>query len=203
MYAYCQNNPVMMVDPDGKNPLALVLVVAGTISPVGWMIIGGIVVIGAAVYIGQTELGEKIRDGIDNTVDNISQAASNLKNNIKEKINSTSVAISTAIVAAKKLNNGTYAIQFSNGKYYIGKGGPLRMYTSAMRGFNDGAVPVSFRHEWAKSDKEAFIKEYKWMVEYGYERNNPDFYNVIWSPGRLYYAAENNGKLYLDDSWRR
>lgn len=78
------------------------------------------------------------------------------------------------------------------------------MYTSVMReGLYHKTVPVSFRFEWAASDREAFKKEYMWMVDYGYSSGNPNYYNRIWSPGRLYYFFDNKGKLYSNDYWGR
>ena len=77
------------------------------------------------------------------------------------------------------------------------------MYTSAViQGIRNKSLPVSFRFEWAANDDEAFINEYIWMVQYGYSSKNQNFYNKIWSPGRLYYFAR-EGQLYPGDYWGR
>lgn len=127
---------------------------------------------------------------------------------VRDKINEAKKAIPVAIVLAiasiqKKSNTGTYSIQFSDGNYYIGKGSPFRMYLSAMReGLLHGSIPTSFRYEYAASNREAYKKEYMWMVDYGYYTGTPNMYNRIWSPGRLYYYLD-NGSLYFDDYFGR
>lgn len=62
LFAYCWNNPVNMYDPDGYWTLALAgggyLATAGTLgasniwNPVGWVILGAVVVTTVALYGG-------------------------------------------------------------------------------------------------------------------------------------------------------
>lgn len=136
----------------------------------------------------------------DIEIPSLNETISDIKSKIKEQRNTLIVGLTIAAIAIKdKSNNGAYAIQFSDGSYYIGKGGPLRMYTSAMyRSIINGSFPTSFNFKWCKNDRTAFKQEYMWMVDYGYTTGNPNFYNKIWSPGRIYHL-EDYGTLYSND----
>lgn len=142
--------------------------------------------------------------GASDALGDLTGTLNNVFNSVKDKIDEAKKTITVTIALAiasvqKKSNTGAYAIQFSDGNYYIGKGSPIRMYLSAMReGVLHGSIPISFRYEYAASDREAYKKEYMWMVDYGYYTGTPSMYNRIWSLGRLFYYLD-NGSLYFDD----
>ena len=120
----------------------------------------------------------------------------------------SSYGVSLVNELSERSNNGTYAIGFSDGKHYIGKGSPFRMIASATRiMLAHGISPVSFRYEYAKNEREAFKKEYVWMVEYEYYSKGSNkknmTYNKIWSPGRNYYLIDNKGNYYPGDYYGR
>lgn len=188
--------PVMYIDPSGENFIAVALIVGGSI--LGLYFLTTLVV---GDYLG-------IMDSAKELLDSVGTSIANSVDNLKEKINKANkvitVSIAITLMSIKdKSNNGTYAIQFSDGSYYIGKGGLLRMYASAFReGLLHDSFPTSFRFEWATSDREAYKKEYTWMVDYGYYSKTDKMYNRIWSPGRGYYYAD-YGVLYSDDYFGR
>ncbi len=189
--------PVMYIDPNGEFADPITLSVVATIAIVA--------AIAFLLYEVTGNIG--LHDGptTKDALNSLEDIFSDIKDKIREKKRELSVAIGLAIITTvERRNNGTYAIQFDDGSYYIGKGSPIRMYTSAtIRGAEHGTFPTSFRFEWAESDRAAFKKEYMWMVDYGYYTANPNFYNKIWSPGRLYYWRDNGFCLYPGDYWGR
>ncbi|MDY0294808.1 MAG: RHS repeat-associated core domain-containing protein [Acholeplasmataceae bacterium] len=190
LYAYCGNNPVMFTDSTGYW-FGFDDIVTG---PIDEILVLGLLIVAAVIGI----------PGAADALDDLTGVLNNTFNSVREKINEAKKAIPVMIVLAitsvqKKSNTGAYAIQFSDGNYYIGKGSQFRMYMSAMReGLLHGSTPISFRYEYAASDRDAYKKEYMWMVDYGYYTGTQKMYNRIWSPGRLYYYLD-NGSLYSDD----
>jgi hypothetical protein len=167
-------------------------------GPFDEIIVLGLLAIGTIVGI----------PGASNLLDDVANSLISTFNDVKDKINDAKKSIPIAIVSTianvtKQSNTGAYAIQFSDGNYYIGKGSPFRMYISAMReGLLHGTIPISFRFESAINEREAYKMEYMWMVDYGYYTGTPNMYNRIWSPGRLYYFND-FGSLYSDDYFGR
>lgn len=93
---------------------------------------------------------------------------------------------SGVLVHNKCKRSGSYEIEFESGKNYVGKGDEARMRTSASQHsakYNDPVV--SMQWEYAPTAKEAFVSEYFKMAVRGV--NNPNTYNLIWSPGRKYF----------------
>ena len=81
---------------------------------------------------------------------------------------------------------GSYEIIFQSGKNYVGKGSEFCMNVSARAhslAYNDPVV--SMKWEYAPDTKTAFVEEYFKMAVRGV--NNPNTYNIIWSPGRSYF----------------
>ena len=79
--------------------------------------------------------------------------------------------------------SGSYEIEFKSGKNYVGKGSEARMNVSARihsTVYNDPVV--SMKWEYAPDTQTAFVDEYFKMAVRGV--NNPNTYNIIWSPGR-------------------
>ena len=87
------------------------------------------------------------------------------------------------LVHNKCVEVGSYEIKFKSGKNYVGKGSRVRMQVSARTHeimYND---PVgSYIWEPSRDSKAAFVDEYFKMAVRGV--NNPNTYNIIWSPGR-------------------
>ena len=91
---------------------------------------------------------------------------------------------------------GSYEIEFSDGKKYIGKGSQKRAQASAKRITKKYKVEVKGEIKWTpakgNSHIQAFKDEYMKMINAGFDpkvnglnSSNPLFYNKIWSPGRL------------------
>ena len=79
--------------------------------------------------------------------------------------------------------SGSYEIEFESGKNYVGKGSEARMNTSAKIHSTVHNDPVvSMKWEYAPDTQTAFVDEYLKMAVRGV--NNPNTYNIIWSPGR-------------------
>ena len=79
--------------------------------------------------------------------------------------------------------SGSYEIEFESGKNYVGKGGQARMQVSARVHSSLHNDPVvSMKWEYAPDAQTAFVNEYFKMAVRGV--NNPNTYNLIWSPGR-------------------
>ena len=79
--------------------------------------------------------------------------------------------------------SGSYEIEFQSGKNYVGKGSEARMRVSAKihsMMYNDPVT--SMKWDFAPSVEQAFVDEYFKMAIRGV--NNPNTYNLIWSPGR-------------------
>ena len=93
---------------------------------------------------------------------------------------------SGVLVHNKCKSSGSYEIEFESGKNYVGKGDEARMRTSASQHsakYNDPVV--SMQWEYAPTAKDAFVNEYFKMAVRGVD--NPNTYNLIWSPGRKYF----------------
>ncbi|HHV64188.1 MAG TPA: hypothetical protein GXX46_03820, partial [Peptococcaceae bacterium] len=85
--------------------------------------------------------------------------------------------------------SGFYLLKFQSGKFYAGKGLESRMVQSINRieiTFGDKLVNKTFMP--ASSSREAFIREYKFMLQTGHKPLHWDpnsmLYNKIWSPGK-------------------
>jgi len=85
--------------------------------------------------------------------------------------------------------SGSYLLEFQSGKFYVGKGLEPRMMQSINRietNFGDKLVNKSFLE--ASSTREAFIQEYKFMLQTKqvplHWNKNSLLYNKIWSPGK-------------------
>ena len=88
---------------------------------------------------------------------------------------------------------GSYEIIFKSGKNYVGKGNQTRMIVSARTHeflHNDKV----FSKKWypASDTKAAFVDEYFRMTVRGV--NNPNTYNLIWSPGRRIFSNWISGR---------
>ncbi len=66
-YAYCVNDPVNMVDPDGAQAQAAVLPICAGSGPVGWIIGGGIVIVTVGVGLVCWAKGKKGKERIRDT----------------------------------------------------------------------------------------------------------------------------------------
>jgi hypothetical protein len=84
--------------------------------------------------------------------------------------------------------SGSYEIEFESGKNYVGKGSERRMNVSAKihSALNNDPV-VSMSWEYAPDTQTAFVDEYFKMAVRGV--NNPNTYNLIWSPGRKIFFS--------------
>ena len=78
---------------------------------------------------------------------------------------------------------GSYEINFRSGKNYVGKGGQARMKVSAkLHELRFGDKAISMHWDSAANATDAIVDEYLKMAVRGV--NNPNTYNIIWSPGR-------------------
>ena len=65
MFAYCENNPVMFVDPNGRDPgLGAILS-----NPLGWKILLGVLAFGGAILVSKYVIAPAIEQTIEKTVD--------------------------------------------------------------------------------------------------------------------------------------
>ncbi len=89
--------------------------------------------------------------------------------------------------------SGSYEIEFDDGKKYIGKGKEKRMESSIKRIEKDyGVKAVDSHWDYAPTSSQGFIDEYNKMIKAGFDPKingfrsaNPQFYNKIWSPGKI------------------
>lgn len=183
MFAYCENNPIMGVDPTGEFLdtvfyvvslcISAAEVVANPADPWAWAGLVGDVV---DLIPGVTGVGETVR--LLKTSDRVVDVAKGLRKSgkLSDKV---------------KKGTGSYEIIFNNGMTYVGKGGYNRMIKSAER---YGGDVKTMKWTKANSHREAFINEYKTMCKYGGPNNkmanNPLSLNKIWSPGRNYYLQD-------------
>ncbi len=91
-------------------------------------------------------------------------------------------------------SSGSYEIEFQSGRNYVGKGSQARMNVSARihSALHNDPV-VSKVWEYAPDSRTAFVDEYFKMAVRGV--NNPNTYNVIWSPGRRIFIDYISGLL--------
>lgn len=81
--------------------------------------------------------------------------------------------------------SGSYEIEFDDGKKYIGKGKEKRMESSIKRIEKDyGVKAVDSHWDYAPTSSQGFIDEYNKKIN-GFRSANPQFYNKIWSLGKL------------------
>ncbi|PKH09751.1 DNRLRE domain-containing protein [Planomicrobium sp. MB-3u-38] len=162
-YTYTNNNPVMLVDPDGH---------------FAWLAINA----GFAAYdaYGAYKSGKSRKQ--------ILKAAAwgfvgGSKFKAGKKIYKT---------AGKKLSKrtGSYVVKYESGFVYVGKGSMKRARNSAKKHaskHSDKVKTVMWRP--AKNHREAYIKEYKLMKKYKYKKGGK-LYNAIWSPGKKYHYQD-------------
>ena len=200
MYAYTANNPVMRTDSTGMwfgfddiftGPVDEIIILGALACGALWL--------GAQLVIpGASNALDTVGGWVDSAIQKVDSGISKIKNKAKQAM---VTLIAVTALELKRENAGTYAIQFSDGKFYVGKSSHFRMITSAIReSILHGSLPVGFRYQRATSDREAFKTEYMWMVDYGYANieTRVNLYNRIWSPGRKYYY-EDYGRLYGED----
>lgn len=91
-------------------------------------------------------------------------------------------------IAILKKATGAYIITFKSGKAYIGKGRINRMLTSAISKSEKYPDKVT-KMKWikAKTNREAFILEYRIQKKLGYGKKTI-LYNKIWSSGKKYFS---------------
>lgn len=182
LFAYCDNNPIMRKDDGGAfwdvflDVVSLVSsvaeVIANPTSPSAWIGLAADVV--CTVVPGLTGGGAVVDILVKG--DDVVKTAKALNN-----------ATGSANVFRKF--TGSYEILYKSGKNYVGKGGFGRAIKSAERYVKrHGDEVLSINWTSAASHPQAFIEEYMRMKVRGV--NNPNTYNMIWSPGRGYYEKE-------------
>lgn len=92
------------------------------------------------------------------------------------------------VVQVEKVS-GSYLLEIQSGKFYAGKGLELRMKKSINRietNFGDELIKKTYIP--ASNSREAFIQEYRFMLQTGHKPLHWDpnslLYNQIWSPGK-------------------
>lgn len=194
LYAYCDNNPIMRIDKFGNAWETIVDVVslcasvaqvmANPKDPWAW---AGLVGDAADLVPFVTGIGEATRaikitvKAVDDS-DDVVKATRKLYN-------------SSGISSGLRNMTGSYVVKYTSGKTYVGKGGLYRATQSANRYVKKNKDKVkSITWKPAKSNREAFIDEYKSMCKYGGPNNrsigNKKSYNRIWSPGRRFYFTK-------------
>jgi RHS repeat-associated protein len=119
LYAYCGNNPVMYVDPNGTF-LELIIIPSLLVT-----VTVALVLITVAHYMEDANFIVN-SNGIINDFQKITQKIDDAKK---------SIAIAIVVTLASVHENrqtGTYVIQYESGHVYVGKGGYLRATTSAL-----------------------------------------------------------------------
>lgn len=182
LFAYCDNNPIMRKDDGGAfwdvflDVVSLVSsvaeVIANPTSPSAWIGLAADVV--CTVVPGLTGGGAVVDILVKG--DDVVKTAKALNN-------------STGAANVFRKFTGSYEILYKSGKNYVGKGGFGRAIKSAERyvkRYGDEVLSINWTS--AASHPQAFIEEYMRMKVRGV--NNPNTYNMIWSPGRGYYEKE-------------
>lgn len=160
-YTYANNNPVMLVDPDGH---------------LFWLAING----GFAVYDGYSAY----KSG--KSPKKIAKAAAwGFVGGSKIK------AVTKTYKTGTKLSKrtGAYVHSYKSGYKYVGKGTMKRAKVSGRKNTVPGDKLRTTMWIPAKNHRSAFKKEYQLMVKYGYKQKK--LRNRIWSPGRKYYYQDN------------
>ena len=206
LYAYCDNNPVVRIDSDGKfwdtlfDVVSLVVSVVDVITnptdPMAWAGLAADTL--SLVVPGLTGGGSVVRamtkadDVVDavKTIDNVDNVVDAAKTIYKAANNTSDIRKAT----------GSYEILYKSGKTYVGKGGFKRAIHSAERvALENSDIVASISWKRATNSRAAFIDEYTSMSKLGGPNNrvinNKNSYNKIWSPGRNYYY-EYHGSYY-------
>lgn len=189
MFAYCNNNPIICIDRNGKAPetvldfislgMSIADVALNPADPWAWLGLLGDVADVAIPFVGG--IGEAVK--LCGKVDDVSDVVTGAK-----KVSSI---VSDAV--------GTYDIAYKSGLHYVGKGPFSRAITSAMDHakeikLNDflGDEVVSITWTRANNSGEAFMLEYLWQHKGNGVLSALEYddlittYNKIWSPGRSY-----------------
>ena len=182
---YCNNNPVINIDIEGKLldtifdvfslGASIIEVISNPTDPWNWLGLAGDIIdlIPGVTGVGEIARGVKGAAKIVPKVDNVIDGAKALRR-------------SEDAVSALKNATGSYEIIFKSGRNYVGKGGYGRAIISAtvkQTVFDDKVIFLSWKA--AKTQQDAFVDEYFRMMKRGVR--NANTYNRIWSPGRNIY----------------
>lgn len=167
-YTYANNNPVMLIDPDGH---------------FFWLAINA----GFAINDGYSAYKSgKSKKKI------VKAAAWGFVGG--SKIKAVTKTYKTGTALSKR--TGAYVHSYKSGYKYVGKGTTKRAKISGRKNTVSGDKLKTTMWIPAKNHRAAFKKEYKLMVKHGYTgKNKGNLRNRIWSPGRKYYYQD-NGRYY-------